>query len=124
VTYDAFINFVEKQCRHETIYTDSSGQQILIIRMFDAYQMVSKLNPLINQPINYVLNLNTRAKNCLLAEEIVTVADLFKRLEREKYFLEKVPNMGKATTKLILDELARVFPLMKLQNGGNDERTA
>jgi DNA-directed RNA polymerase alpha subunit len=92
--------------------------------MFDAYQMVSKLNPLINQPINYVLNLNTRAKNCLLAEEIVTVADLFKRLEREKYFLEKVPNMGKATAKLILDELARVFPLMKLQNGENDERTA
>ncbi len=38
-TYEEFIEFVRMACMHETIYEDSEGREILVIRMLDAYGM-------------------------------------------------------------------------------------
>ena len=38
-TYEEFIEFVNMACLHETIYDDSEGRQILVLRMLDAYGM-------------------------------------------------------------------------------------
>jgi hypothetical protein len=38
-TYEEFIEFVRMACMHETIYEDSEGRDILVIRMLDAYGM-------------------------------------------------------------------------------------
>lgn len=38
-TYKEFIEFVRMSCLHETIYDDSEGRQILVLRMLDAYGM-------------------------------------------------------------------------------------
>jgi len=42
MTYEEFFNFVQSKCMHEAIYEDSEGRTILVIRMLDAYGMVSK----------------------------------------------------------------------------------
>jgi len=38
-TYEEFIDFVRMACMHETIYEDSEGRDILVIRVLDAYGM-------------------------------------------------------------------------------------
>ncbi len=38
-TYEEFVEFVRMACLHETIYDDSEGRQILVLRMLDAYGM-------------------------------------------------------------------------------------
>ena len=38
-TYEEFIEFVRMACMHETIYEDSEGRDILVIRVLDAYGM-------------------------------------------------------------------------------------
>jgi len=38
-TYKEFIEFVRMACMHETIYEDSEGRDILVIRVLDAYGM-------------------------------------------------------------------------------------
>lgn len=38
-TYEEFVEFVRMSCLHETIYDDSEGRQILVLRMLDAYGM-------------------------------------------------------------------------------------
>jgi hypothetical protein len=40
--YEEFQDWVEKNCMYETIYDDSDGRQIMIIKMLDAYGMVNK----------------------------------------------------------------------------------
>ena len=40
--YEDFVSHVEQNCCYETIYTDSEGRQILVIRLLDAYGMVNK----------------------------------------------------------------------------------
>jgi hypothetical protein len=40
--YEDFEKFVREKCMYDTIYDDSDGRQILIIRMLDAYGMVNK----------------------------------------------------------------------------------
>ena len=40
--YEDFEKFVREQCQYETIYDDSDGRQILVIKMLDAYGMVNK----------------------------------------------------------------------------------
>ena len=42
MTFDEFYNFLEQQCMHEAIYTDSEGRDILVIRVLDAYAMLNK----------------------------------------------------------------------------------
>ena len=42
MTYEDFEKFVQKQCMYETIYDDSDGRRILVIRLLDAYGMVNK----------------------------------------------------------------------------------
>jgi len=42
VTYEEFLEFVPSKCMYETIYDDSNGCPILVIRMLDAYSMVNK----------------------------------------------------------------------------------
>ncbi len=42
MTYEEFIEFVESKCLYETIYEDSEGRTILVIRILDAYGMVNK----------------------------------------------------------------------------------
>jgi hypothetical protein len=43
MTYGEFLEYVSSKCLHETIYTDSEGHPILVIRLLDAYGMVNKL---------------------------------------------------------------------------------
>ena len=40
--YDEFREFIEQKCMHETIFIDSEGRDVLIIRLIDAYDMVNK----------------------------------------------------------------------------------
>ena len=40
--YEDFEKFVREKCMYDTIYDDSDGRQVLIIRMLDAYGMVNK----------------------------------------------------------------------------------
>lgn len=40
--YEDFEKFVRETCVYETIYDDSDGRQILVIKMLDAYGMVNK----------------------------------------------------------------------------------
>jgi len=42
MTYEEFLKFVPAKCMYETIYDDSEGRDILVIRMLDAYGMVNK----------------------------------------------------------------------------------
>jgi hypothetical protein len=42
MTYEEFLKFVPTKCMYETIYDDSEGRPILVIRMLDAYGMVNK----------------------------------------------------------------------------------
>ena len=42
MTYEEFLNFVPTKCMYETIYEDSDGRDILVIRLLDAYGMVNK----------------------------------------------------------------------------------
>ena len=42
MTYEEFLKFVPTKCMYETIYDDSEGRDILVIRMLDAYGMVNK----------------------------------------------------------------------------------
>jgi hypothetical protein len=39
-----FVQFVKTQCMYETIYEDSDGNLILVIRMLDAYAMANKMS--------------------------------------------------------------------------------
>ena len=42
MTYEEFLNFVPSKCVYETIYDDSDGRTILVIRLLDAFSMVNK----------------------------------------------------------------------------------
>jgi hypothetical protein len=44
MTYEEFVKFVQFKCMHETIYEDSDGRSILVIKLLDAYSMVTKLS--------------------------------------------------------------------------------
>jgi hypothetical protein len=40
--YEDFEKFIQEKCMYETMYYDSDGRQILVIKMLDAYGMVNK----------------------------------------------------------------------------------
>jgi len=40
--YGDFEKFIREKCMYETIYDDSDGRQILVIKMLDAYGMANK----------------------------------------------------------------------------------
>ena len=42
MTYEKFLNFVPSKCVYETIYDDSDGRTILVIKLLDAFSMVNK----------------------------------------------------------------------------------
>ena len=42
MTYEEFLEFIPSNCMYETIYDDSNGHPILVIRVLDAYGMVNK----------------------------------------------------------------------------------
>lgn len=42
MTYEDFEKFVREKCMYETIYDDSDGRRILVVRLLDAYGMVNK----------------------------------------------------------------------------------
>jgi hypothetical protein len=44
MSYEEFVKFVQSKCMHETIYEDSEGRSILVIKLLDAYGMVTKLS--------------------------------------------------------------------------------
>ena len=43
MTYEDFEKFVRERCMYETIYDDSDGRPILVIRLLDAYGMVNQI---------------------------------------------------------------------------------
>jgi hypothetical protein len=38
--YEDFEKFIQEKCMYETMYYDSDGRQILVIKVLDAYDMV------------------------------------------------------------------------------------
>ena len=42
MTYEEFQKYVRSKCMYETIYTDSDGREILVIKLLDAYGMVNR----------------------------------------------------------------------------------
>lgn len=50
MTYEEFLEFIPAKCMYETIYDDSNGHPILVIRVLDAYGMVNKAS----QPTGFV----------------------------------------------------------------------
>jgi hypothetical protein len=44
MNYEEFLEFIPAKCMYETIYDDSNGYPILVIRLLDAYAMVNKLS--------------------------------------------------------------------------------
>ena len=42
MTYEEFLQFVPRKCMYETIYEDSNGHTLLVIKLLDAYGMVNK----------------------------------------------------------------------------------
>ena len=42
MTYEEFQEYVRSKCMYETIYTDSDGREILVIKLLDAYGMVNR----------------------------------------------------------------------------------
>jgi hypothetical protein len=42
MTYEEFLKFVPANCMYETIYEDSNGYTLLVIKLLDAYGMVNK----------------------------------------------------------------------------------
>ena len=42
MTYEEFLNFVRSKCTYETIYDDSDGNTILVIRLADEVSMINK----------------------------------------------------------------------------------
>jgi len=61
MTYEEFLKFVPAKCMYETIYDDSDGRPILVIRMLDAYGMVHKAQKLNFGPqpgMHYGMNQN------------------------------------------------------------------
>ena len=42
MTYEEFLEFIPSKCMYETIYTDSDGHPILVMRLLDAYGMANK----------------------------------------------------------------------------------
>lgn len=43
MTYEDFQEYVRSKIPYETIYSDSDGREILIIRMLDAYTLVNRM---------------------------------------------------------------------------------
>jgi len=43
MTYEEFLEFIPSKCMYETVYTDSDGHPILVMRLLDAYGMANKL---------------------------------------------------------------------------------
>ena len=43
MTYEEFMAHIPQKCMYETIYEDSEGVPILVIRLLDAYVMVNRL---------------------------------------------------------------------------------
>ena len=42
MTYEEFLDFVRAKRMYETIYDDSDGRTILVIRMLDAYKFITQ----------------------------------------------------------------------------------
>ena len=42
MTYSEFREFVRTECMYETVYDDSEGREILVIRLLDAFTLLNK----------------------------------------------------------------------------------
>lgn len=42
MTYEEFQDYVRSKCMYETIYTDSDGREILVVKLLDAYSMLNR----------------------------------------------------------------------------------
>ena len=115
--YYEFKDYVKEKCTYEALYEDHAGETILVISLVEAYRMTKYAQSILNEPVHDALELNARAMNCMQAEGIITLADLIKKMSSNETWIKTIPNMGKKTEQLILDELARIgFPI-KPQNG-------
>lgn len=41
MTYEKFIDYVKRNVQYETIYKDSGGKTILVIRLLDAFELAN-----------------------------------------------------------------------------------
>lgn len=49
MTYDEFAEHIAQKQKYETIYTDSEGREILVIRLLDAYSLMNDIQKLEKQ---------------------------------------------------------------------------
>ena len=54
MTYEEFLDFVPAKCMYETIYDDSDGRTILVIRMLDAYKFITQWHGLTDDDVNEI----------------------------------------------------------------------
>ena len=57
MTYEEFLDFVRAKCMYETIYDDSDGRTILVIRMLDAYKFITQWQGLTDAEIEEFENM-------------------------------------------------------------------
>ena len=50
--YGDFRRFIEEECRHEVIYRDTEGRDILVLDLLDAYYMMDKWQEYIKEKSN------------------------------------------------------------------------
>ena len=55
MTYEEFLDFVRAKCMYETIYDDSDGRTILVIRMLDAYKFINQWQGLTDEELMEIL---------------------------------------------------------------------
>ena len=55
MTYEEFLDFVRAKCMYETIYDDSDGRTILVIRMLDAYKFITQWQGLTDDELREML---------------------------------------------------------------------
>ena len=55
MTYEEFLDFVPAKCMYETIYDDSDGRTILVIRMLDAYKFITQWQGLTDDELREML---------------------------------------------------------------------
>jgi hypothetical protein len=70
MTYEEFLDFVPAKCMYETIYDDSDGRTILVIRMLDAYKFITQWQGLTDDELEEFENIKLGTYDlCLEVEE-------------------------------------------------------
>jgi hypothetical protein len=74
MTYEEFLDFVRAKCMYETIYDDSDGRTILVIRMLDAYKFITQWQGLTDEEIHDCFQNRGRGRDGLKTRKLIAAA--------------------------------------------------